>query len=324
MKMPKKSLRKRSKKDLKNMHSRVSMGLGQAGVNCQCHTLNVQVPPKFKHIMPNPRIVLILWGNYYATNPAVGTSATQLITDLVTSRFMNGLAQYGVVRGAVKGQSIVINIPPPTPDPTNLTRDAISIQLSNWIQAGIVPAPAVNEVNLLYVILLPTGSTITDLGAFGYHLYNWFNNDPSTDDANLFWAVIVTNSAPQTPPANFVSSLAYIISHELCEAFTDRDDEGFETDDGCEIGDICENQQDPNCASGAKPVRYQGPSGTIWQVEKYWSNWDNKCINGDQPVSVKRFLQAIGIDGSRGLRQLGSSVVNVNFVAFRMLDKLDT
>src|ERR1051326_7796397 len=121
-KKTKKDLKKRPKKDL-NMHPRVSMGLGQAGINCQCHTLNVQVPPKFKHIMPNPRIVLILWGNYYATNPSVVTSATQLIADLVTSRFMNGLAQYGVGSGSVAGQSIVINIPPPTPEPTNLTRD---------------------------------------------------------------------------------------------------------------------------------------------------------------------------------------------------------
>jgi len=53
-------------------------------------------------------------------------------------------------------------------------------------------------------------------------------------------------------------------------------------------------------------------------VEQYWSNWDNNCINGDWPVSVKRFLQAIGLNGSGGLRQLGSNVINIDFVASRM------
>lgn len=134
--------------------------------------------------------------------------------------------------------------------------------------------------------------------------------------------MILTNSARQTSAAIFVNDLAYIISHELCESFTDRDQEGFLTDNGYEIGDICESR-DPTCASGATMVNYN-VSGRTWQVEQYWSNWDNNCINGDQPVSVKRFLQAIGVDGSTGLRQLGSNVVNVDFVASRMLYKLGT
>jgi hypothetical protein len=232
-------------------------------------------------------------------------------------------AQYGVGRGSVAGPTTVINIPPPAPDPTNLTRDDIGNQLGNWIRAGIVPAPSFDEINLLYVILLPTGSTITERpGVGGYHTYTWFDNDPFVDAANLFWAAILTNSARQTSATTFVNDLAYIISHELCEAFTDRDQEGFQADEGCEIGDICESR-DPTCTSGATTVNYN-VGGRTWNVEQYWSNWDNKCINGDQPVSVKRFLQAIGVNGSTGLRQLGSNVVNVNFVAFRMLSKLGT
>ena len=71
--------------------------------------------------------------------------------------------------------------------------------------------------------------------------------------------------------------------------------------------------------SRAEPTHAALRSATgVGALNRYWSNWDNNCINGDQPVSVKRFLQAIGVDGSRGLRQLQSNVINVNFVASRM------
>jgi hypothetical protein len=40
-----------------------------------------------------------------------------------------------------------------------------------------------------------------------------------------------------------------------------------------------------------------------WNVEQYWSEWDRACINGDRPVSVRRFLAALGVPGR--LRLLG-------------------
>ena len=80
------------------------------------------------------------------------------------------------------------------------------------------------------------------------------HNQNSSDD-DIFWAVILTNSAPQTSATSFVSSLAYIVSHELNEAFTDRDGKGFTTQEGCEMGDICESR-DPNCASCCTTFTY--------------------------------------------------------------------
>jgi hypothetical protein len=310
--------------------SRVSMAVGQAGVNECCHYFTGQVLPHQQHIIRKPHVVLIMWGHYYITNPNVVTSASQLITDLVSRRFMNGLAQYGVGRGSVVG-TFVVDIPPtipPTPDPTNLSDTAIRDQLVNWIRSGTVfPAPALNEQNLAYVIFLPTGSTIANGGA-GYHgpgpnTHTKYNTTSTDDD--LFWAVIVPKKAadPLPTPANLVNSLGYIVSHELDEAFTNRDTQGFSVDTGpcptnpqgnnCEIGDICETRSAGCCTM----VDYNVDNRT-WRVERYWSNWDNNCINGDQPVSVKKFLQAIGVNGSTGLLQLHSNVINIDFVASRM------
>ena len=45
------------------------------------------------HIMPNPRVVPILWGHDYVANPATAKAVEQMVSDLVTGPFMNGMAQ---------------------------------------------------------------------------------------------------------------------------------------------------------------------------------------------------------------------------------------
>src|ERR1700732_5000694 len=71
------------------------------GTNTSCHGSTAGVQPNGKHVVDSPQIVLVLWDNQFVTNAAAVTSAEQLVTDLVTGAFMNGLAQYGVERGSV-------------------------------------------------------------------------------------------------------------------------------------------------------------------------------------------------------------------------------
>src|ERR1700724_1947091 len=52
-----------------------------------------------------------------------------------------------------------------------------------------------------------------------------------------------------------------------------------------------------------------------WHVEQYWSQWDHTCINGDLPVSLKRFLQASNHPIGAGLRTLSRSSINVEYIA---------
>jgi hypothetical protein len=57
--------------------------------------------PDLSHVMPNPRVIPILWGHGYVANPATTKLIVQMISDLVTGPFMNGMAQYGIGRGSV-------------------------------------------------------------------------------------------------------------------------------------------------------------------------------------------------------------------------------
>jgi hypothetical protein len=278
----------------------------EGGVNDKCHNYTGGVKAHQKHIMRNPRVVVILWGHYYRTNPNAGAFAVKLISDLVTGPFMNGLVQYGIGRGSFAGQ-IVIDTDQNNPAPASLDETQVQDQLMKWIQAStVLPAPSVNETNLLYFIFPPTTTQLKlkdgTTGFCGYHQHGKSNNTSANDD--LFWAIVKTDSADQTTEEMFVKSISACASHELAEAFSDRDIQGFIADNSCEIGDICETKTF---------FQYRG-----WTVEQYWSNWDNNCIQGDQPVSLRKFLGAIGFDVNQGLQSLNTPVINLQYMASRM------
>ena len=280
----------------------------EEGVNGKCHDYTGGVKAHNSRIIPNPRIVLILWGNYYSTHTDAVTSAQTLMSDLVTGSFMNGLAQYGVAPGSLVTIKI-IDTNAQNPAPKTINEEELRDQLINWIKAGTVsPAPAVNEANLLYFIFPPTDTQLTlkdgTTGFCGYHQHAKYNDASSNDD--VCWAVVGTNGADQTTGKTLISAVSYCVSHELNEACSDRDGQGFIADNGCEIGDICE---DPT----THPFfNYRG-----WTVEQYWSNWDNGCIQGNQPVSLRKFLGSIGFDFSKGLGSLNTTVINIPYIASR-------
>jgi hypothetical protein len=101
--------------------------------------------PDLSHVMPNPLVVPILWGHDYIAYPATTKLIEQMINDLVTGPFMNGMAQYGVRRGRVATPVIIDDTNPPSTivytDTHNNLVDQITKQLIGWIQAGLVPPP---------------------------------------------------------------------------------------------------------------------------------------------------------------------------------------
>lgn len=267
------------------------------------------------HIMPKPVVVPIFWGHDYVVNSDTASRLQQMISDLVTGPFMNGLAQYGVQRGSVLAPAVIDDTnPPPTItyyDTSNNLKDEITKKLINWIHAGLVPAPpSPSDINQLYIILPPPETTFqtynssgdpTGLGIQGYH--NVGNTNPSPPPT-YYWAIVKTNFGPPSPALPFVNGVALTIGHELVEQLVDRNGR-FE-----EVGDPCINNQ----------VSYRG-----WSVQQYHSDWDTSpanpsgCINGDNPVSLERFLTAIGFDyHHRGLKALGTATINLDYIAAKM------
>ena len=101
--------------------------------------------PNLSHVMPNPVVIPILWGHDYVANPATTKLITQMIDDLVTGPFMNGMAQYGVRRGSVATPIIIDDPNPPATivytDKNNNFVDEITHKLISWVNAKQVPAP---------------------------------------------------------------------------------------------------------------------------------------------------------------------------------------
>jgi hypothetical protein len=303
-----------------------------AGVNGCCHSWTAGVQPNSKHVIRSPRVMVILWGHYYETSSDAVAYATQLVTDLVTGPFMDMLCQYGVAKGSMAGTA-VIDTSQLNPAPDTIDSDGIKKQLKQWFNANTIPAPANNEESLAYFIFPPTTTELTldslkgDVDFCGYHQWDTFNQGSTNPD--VFFQIVSTKAAyanntdPLTNTTDalaFVSALSPCVGHELAESFTDRDNQGYistacTNPDGstqtCEIGDICENKAS---------FSYQRPGSLqTWNVEQYWSGWDNSCVKGNSPVSMKRFLSAINFDYQHlGLRSLGTPTINIQYVASRM------
>jgi hypothetical protein len=286
------------------------------------------------HIMPNPRVVPIFWGHEYVANPATAKNLRQMISDIVTGPFMNGLAQYGIQRGSMIEPILIDDKNPPATitytDNKNTLVDEITKQLIKWIMTDkIVPPPlSDDDINQFYIIVPPLQTQIkifnnasdpTGNGVQGFHSEDKISPGPPP---HLYWAIVKTgdsldpsfkgdlsNEEVKDGGLNFVGGvngtpnggqfgLAQKIGHEFAEQCADRNGTFLE------IGDKCENAT----------VNYRG-----WVVQKYSSVWNNGCANGDDPVSLKEFLKALGFDSKHnGLRSLGASTINIQFIALTM------
>ncbi len=228
------------------------------------------VPGRKRHVMTSPRVYAIYWDAYFKRRPDTVRYMNRFFQVILRGPFMRGLRQYGVGPGRLAGSTVIV------PDPRHrlprrLSQGAIDAQLKSWLRAGTVTVtPRPNETNLLYVIFTPAATSLGP-GLCGYHHHGRFGK--SAGDANLFWAAIqqwnCQSRLPRTPRA-LADACTWCISHEMVEALTDRDNLGYCTGGGCEIGDICE------CAPGCPKINKIKIHNT-WLVEPYWSNAHQRC-----------------------------------------------
>jgi hypothetical protein len=206
-----------------------------------------------------------------------------MISDLVTGPFMNGMAQYGVRRGSVSSPIVIDDPNPPSTivfyDTQNNLVDQITKKLISWIQAGLVPPPPSQALNQMYLIIPPSETTPETYNGAGDPIGNgiqgWHNEGGSNPGPppTYYWAIVKTNDCgPPSAGLTFVNNFSQKVAHELAEQFVDRNGT-FK-----EVGDPCLNA----------PETYRG-----WQIQKYWSDWDNGCINGDQPPPMPTSFQTV-------------------------------
>jgi len=228
--------------------------------------------PDLSHIMPNPRVVRILWGHDYVANPVTTKLIEQMISDLVTGPFMNGLAQYGIRGGSIANPVVIDDKNPPSTivytNTQNQLVDQITQRLIGWNNAKLVPALTSNsDINTLYLIIPPSETTPEMYNGTGDPIGNgvqgWHNEGVTNPGSppTYYWAIVKTNDCGSPSSGlTFVNNFAQKTAHELVEQLADR------TGSFKELGDP-----------------YRG-----WQVQKYWSDWDNSCISDYLPPPATR------------------------------------
>jgi hypothetical protein len=241
-------------------------------------------------IVPNPQVFSSFWGQTW-TKPANQKRATRLnqyLKDLLQSKYMNILTQYGVGQGAgasgffVKS-TFVNNVP------AVLTDKEIGQIIQKGIDTGTFPEPG-NPTNNVLMVFLGEGIAIndpaTDLvlcnpvhdSAFGYH--SFFK---TTKGHPFYYSIIpsLNNTCiTVTCPSDANCSLhlsenqeqrqTQVASHEFAEMVTDPQlNAWFDAGSGAENGDIC------NGESGTIKV---GPN--TWTVQRMYSKFDDVKSNG--------------------------------------------
>jgi len=238
-----------------------------------------------------PLIYASFWGNRWLGDAAHLSQAarlTQFLTDLVASKYMNVLSQYGVGSGAGSGlfiqASFIQNVS------TNLTDANIHSVLQNAINSGVIPEPPTNNRTHVQIIFLDETIGVNDPGlgivmceasgdtAFGYHF------DFTTAAGNEFYYAVIPaltddclkNSCGGSPTCSLhltqtqEQRRTQVTSHEFAEMVTDpKFTTGWWGPSSDENGDICNGEADNIIV---------GPNS--WDVQRQYSKFDDIRTNG--------------------------------------------
>lgn len=211
-------------------------------------------------VMPAPRVFAIYWGRDWGS-PATGMNASAVnmdafLTAIMSSNYLDWLAPYGSRHGTFLGSTWLDHSPTV---PQTLKPSEVASVLIGWLTTGLSPTvPGTDETSLLFLVFTPSEVTLAPgdgvNGEFcAYHSWGMYHK-PS-GDANLFFAVTDTTSD------------ASVVSHEMVEAFSDRDGRGWYSDDtGSEIADTC------NLCSGPR-LQFAG-----FPVASFWLVQEDRCL----------------------------------------------
>jgi hypothetical protein len=202
-------------------------------------------------VLSRELLYLIYWGSawtYLSTTPTAD-QATSAVRTMLASSYLAGLAQYrGVGRGEVRGSSVLASSEPPD----GFTDDDVARFVRDQLAAGTIAGPDADN-QTVYGVVMPPG----------------INPDHAEGEHNTFRGHGQTIHYAWFANAGSLHTLTGIMSHEIVEAATDPEGNGFIGVDGtcsqegwCEIADVC---------SSAGVV-----DGVA--VRSYWSDEAGKCI----------------------------------------------
>ena len=211
-------------------------------------------------VLSRELLYLIYWGSawtYLSTTPTAD-QVTSAVRTMLAGTYLTGLAQYrGVGGGEVRASTVLASSEPPD----GFTDDDVAQFVRDQLAAGTIAGPDADN-QTVYGVVMPPG--VKPDHAEGEH--NTFRGHGQT----IHYAWFAN--------AGSLHTLTGIMSHEIVEAATDPDGDGFVGVDGtcsqegwCEIADVC---------SSAGVV-----DGVA--VRSYWSDQAGKCIIATASVHPK-------------------------------------
>ena len=232
---------------------------------------NITIPFHGGAIIPSVSLELIFWGTAW-TDPSIAPRATEVINavdNILGGPYMSGLRQYGIGFGSLRGAIIALTDPP-----NPFSRDDWHSLIWDLIDQGTFPEPDDEGGRNLYMLILPPGIA-SGQGVCGIHGHPGDYDFPF--DYDTAWAGFVINDGN-------LEEVTTRLSHELVEACTDPEDDGWIIDgrpsNDAEIGDVC-----LTTVSSVNGVT----------VQAYWSKFDRACLI-PLMYSLRRFLLMSGRD----------------------------
>jgi hypothetical protein len=253
-----------------------------------------QRAPDFKYnggpVLQCPQVYGTFWGPQWfdAAHQARAAHLAQFMKDLLASKYMNVLSQYGVGFGAgAAGQYVKSTFL--TNAPSQLSEAVIHQLIQSCINAGVIPEPPATNNNIALIIFLDETIAVKDTGlgiamceptgdnAFGYHF-----DFKTTAGHEFYYAVIPALSDAclrETCGTGGCSlhlsqpqeqRITQVTSHEFMEMCTDpKFPSGWFGPASDENGDIC---------NGATASITVGPN--TWAVQRQYSKADDVNTNG--------------------------------------------
>jgi hypothetical protein len=209
-------------------------------------------------------VVTVFWGAAWtqAQQEALATGLNAFFDSVLASSLMDVLAEYSVMGQSIghgtRGATATVTDSEPGGGSGTVSDAEIGDALRKWVAHSVVPPAAANT---LYFVYLPPGVTSTLQGQQSCQAYCGYHQSAG----DIVYAV---EPYPECAGCSFggtvLDSLTVVSSHELCEAVTDPDGDGWYDDStGNEIGDVCVG--DVTDVGG-------------YAVQREWSNARGACV----------------------------------------------
>jgi hypothetical protein len=207
-------------------------------------------------VIISPQVQLIFWGSRWAGGASpTETQVTNAIADIIAGPYLLKLRQYGIGPATLHGVSTIVSPDPPSPFSVDDVRNFI------WdlIDQGEFPEPDDPGGRNFYAVIMPDNVVYDQPNvAIGAHSVATDFDLPA--DIDKAWFCWVGNDGT-------LDTITSTFSHELVEAITDPEDDGWQMsrslNGGNEIGDACRHGS----------ARLDGVL-----VQAYWSQRDRSCI----------------------------------------------